>query len=171
MRMSGPGGPIGYLSRLAGMTLAVLLLTGVVARGQESQPPSPARAAGSDSTEELAKKLQNPIGDLYTIPFQSNTNFNVGPHKGTQEILNIQPVIPTHLNEDRNLITRTILPVIWNPSLLPAPSVPQGLGPTTFSAFLSPSKFKDGWLSGIEPVVQIHFSSNCSNYIAEEYTP
>jgi hypothetical protein len=155
MRKSDPGGRVGNVSRLLGMTLAVLLLTGVVAQGQEAKTSSPAQAAGSDSAEELAKKLQNPIGDLYTIPFQSNTNFNVGPHKGTQEILNIQPVIPIHLNEDWNIITRTILPVIWNPSLLPAPSVPQGTGPTTFSAFLSPSKPNDGWLWGVGPVVQI----------------
>ena len=65
----------------------------------------------------LAAKLQNPIGDLISVPFQSNTNLNVGPNKATQEIQNIQPVIPIHLNEDLNLITRTILPLVWNPSL------------------------------------------------------
>jgi hypothetical protein len=155
MRKSTPGRLGGNLNRFLRMTLTALLLTGVSAHAQEDKPSSSVQATGSDSAEELAKKLQNPIGDLYTIPFQSNTNFNVGPHKGTQEILNIQPVIPIHLNEDWNLITRTILPVIWNPSLLPAPSVPQGTGPTTFSAFLSPSKFKDGWLWGVGPVVQI----------------
>ena len=72
------------------------------------------------SATALAKKLQNPIGDLYSFPFQNNTNFNFGPHKGTQDILNIQPVIPIHLTEDWNVITRTILPLIWQPSLQPA---------------------------------------------------
>jgi hypothetical protein len=33
--------------------------------------------------------LQNPIGDLISPPFRNNTNFNVGPQKGTQDILNI----------------------------------------------------------------------------------
>jgi hypothetical protein len=55
--------------------------------------------AGESATD-LAKKLQNPVGDLYSFPFQSNTNFNYGPNKGTQENLNIQPVIPIHLNQD-----------------------------------------------------------------------
>jgi hypothetical protein len=82
---------------------------------------APVESSGAESTEELAKKIQNPIGDLYTIPFQSNTNFNVGPDQGTQEILDIQPVIPIHINEDWNIITRTIIPVIWNPSLLIQP--------------------------------------------------
>jgi hypothetical protein len=45
--------------------------------------------------------------------------------------------------------------VIWNPSLLPTQTVPQGIGPTSFSAFLSPSKPTDGWLWGVGPVVQI----------------
>ena len=77
------------------------------------QPSSPA----PDDDSALAAKLQNPIGDLISVPFQSNTNLNVGPNKATQEIQNIQPVIPIHLNEDWNLITRTILPLVWNPSL------------------------------------------------------
>ena len=67
------------------------------------------------------KKLQNPVGDLYSFPFQNNTNFNYGPHKGTQDILNVQPVIPIHVNEDWNVITRTILPLIWQPSLRAGP--------------------------------------------------
>ena len=72
-----------------------------------------------DDASALAEKLQNPIADLISIPFQNNTNFNVGPNTGTQDILNIQPVIPIHLNEDWNMITRTILPLVWSP-ILPA---------------------------------------------------
>jgi len=65
------------------------------------------------STEELAKLAQNPVGNLISVPFQNNTNFNVGPRDGTQNILNIQPVYPIELNRDWNVITRTILPLIW----------------------------------------------------------
>jgi len=43
--------------------------------------PEATGAVGEDATE-LAKKLQNPIGDLYRFPFQNNTNFNYGPKKG-----------------------------------------------------------------------------------------
>ena len=46
------------------------------------------------SAEELAKLAQNPVGNLISVPFQNNTNLNYGPEKGTQDILNIQPVIP-----------------------------------------------------------------------------
>jgi hypothetical protein len=133
----------------------------------QSAPPNvrlttPATAAdrvdpqeGADSASELAKKLQNPIADLINVPFQNNVNFHYGPNKGTQDILNIQPVVPFHLSGNWNLITRTIVPVIWQPSLQPAQTVPQGLGPTVFSAFLSPTRTFDGWVFGGDPVVQI----------------
>ncbi len=156
------GAKMGLRKTTFAALLATSLLAGGAAQAQQAQDAQPAAGAASSaadtsgqSTEDLAKKLQNPIGDLYTIPFQSNTNFGFGPHQGTQEILNIQPVIPLHINDDWNIITRTIVPVIWNPSLLPAPSVPQGIGPTTFSAFLSPKNPTNGWLWGVGPVVQI----------------
>ena len=47
--------------------------------------------------EDLQKASQNPIADLVSVPFQSNTNFNSGPFNRTQEVLNIQPVVPMHL--------------------------------------------------------------------------
>lgn len=122
--------------------------------------PSAQAQTAEPSASDLAKKLQNPIGDLYSMPFQANTNFNAGPNKGTQVTLNIQPVIPLHLNEDWNVITRTILPLVWSPSMQPAQSVPFGTGPTTFSAFLSPKHAQGGWVWGIGPVLQLPTASN-----------
>src|SRR5574337_754880 len=55
------------------------------------------------SAEELAKLAQNPVGNLVSVPFQNNTNFNVGPLSGTQNILNIQPVIPIERSEERRV--------------------------------------------------------------------
>jgi hypothetical protein len=115
---------------------------------------SPDAGTGSDETA-IAKKLQNPIGDLYSVPFQNNLNFNYGPHGGTQDNLNIQPVIPIHITENWSVITRTILPLVWQPSLLPAQTVPFGTAPIVFSAFLSPSEPVNGLVWGVGPVVQI----------------
>ncbi len=120
-----------------------------------------ASAVDSESDSDLAKKLQNPVGDLISVPFQNNTNFNVGPQTGTQNILNIQPVIPMHLNQDWNLITRTILPLIWSPTNQPiGPSVPFGLSATSASAFLSPSTPVNGWIWGAGPVVELPTITN-----------
>ena len=98
------------------------------------------------SAEELAKLAQNPVGNLISVPFQNNTNFNVGPLTGTQNILNIQPVIPIEVNKDWNIITRTILPLIWQPEFLPGQGSTFGLGDMQLSAFLSPSEPGPGGL-------------------------
>jgi len=96
----------------------------------QSNPAKPAGttpekdAAAEEETEELAKKAQNPIANLISVPFQNNTNFGVGPVDRTQNVLNIQPVIPVSISKDWLLITRTIVPVI----LQPVP--PQGGGST-----------------------------------------
>ena len=71
------------------------------------------------SAEDLAKIAQNPVGNLISVPFQENAYFNVGPLNGTQNVLNIQPVIPISLNDDWNIITRTILPIISLPAFIP----------------------------------------------------
>src|SRR6266536_3152123 len=91
------------------------------------------------SAEELAKLAQNPVGNLISLPFQNNTNLNFGPEKGTQNILNIQPVIPISISSDWNIITRTIVPVISMPALSPEISSKDGIGDTVFTAFLSPA--------------------------------
>ena len=111
------------------------------------------------SAEELAKLAQNPVGNLISLPFQNNTNLNFGPEKGTQNILNIQPVIPIEVNKDWNVITRTILPVIWNPSLYPGDDRTDGIGDTVFTAFVSPAN-PGKLIWGAGPVVQLPTNSN-----------
>ena len=111
------------------------------------------------SEEELAKLAQNPVGNLISVPFQNNTNLNFGPDKGTQDILNIQPVIPISVSKDWNIITRTIVPVIWNPSLGPDVPSKDGIGDTVFTAFLSPAN-PGHLIWGVGPVVQVPTNSN-----------
>lgn len=107
------------------------------------------------SAEELAKLAQNPVGNLVSVPFQNNTNFNTGPLSGTQNILNIQPVIPVEVNKDWNIITRTIMPVIWQPEFVPGQGSSFGLGDIQLSAFLSPaSPGAGGLIWGAGAIVQ-----------------
>jgi len=145
------------LSRRTRISLGLcsVLLLSVGHSWAQSAPDQGAEADSGASETAIAKKLQNPVGDIISVPFQSNTNFNYGPHQGTQELLNVQPVIPIHINENWNVIARTILPLIWQPTLQPAQTVPFGTGPITFSAFLSPRNPIDGWIWGVGPVAQI----------------
>jgi hypothetical protein len=80
-------------------------------------------AAHAQQGEDLREAAQNPIADLISVPFQNNTNFDIGHTDNAQNVLNIQPVYPTHLNANWNLITRPILPVIDQPPFLSGPEL------------------------------------------------
>jgi hypothetical protein len=107
-------------------------------------------AAAEESTEELAKKTQNPVADLISVPFQNNFNFNTGPNDRTYYVLNVQPVIPLHLTEDWNLIARIITPIINLPEIAPGVGSASGLGDINPTFFLSPAKSKE-FIWGVGP--------------------
>lgn len=109
------------------------------------EPP----AAAPPSATEIAKKLQNPVANLISVPIQWNINTGVGPDKQDQNIINVQPVIPFHVTKEWNLITRTIIPIISTP----VPDWEAGLGDIQLSLFASPaapSKF----IWGAGPIFQ-----------------
>ncbi len=112
------------------------------------------RIAADESAAELARASQNPVADMISLPFQNNTNFNLGPDDDTQNVLNVQPVWPISLNEDTNIITRTIFPIISQPKLFPGGDSEAGLGDVQFTAFYSPKKPTSGGLIwGAGPVI------------------
>src|SRR5689334_19692797 len=101
-------------------------------------------------TEALAKQAQNPIADLISVPFQDNINFGVGARGRTQNVLNFQPVVPFKIGGGWNLITRTIVPIIYQPSLYKGvPGVIKsdnsdfGLGDINPTAFFATSLRRD----------------------------
>ena len=119
--------------------------------------------AVADDSADLAKAAQNPISSMISVPFQWNTNLEVGPQDKPQHILNIQPVYPLKLNDDWNLVTRTILPFISQPSFGQGQRRENGFGDIQFSAFFSPNKpTSGGWIWGAGPVVQLDTASDDS---------
>ena len=122
-----------------------------------STDPRGGTAPGDSSREqntEMAKKTQNPIADMVSLPFQDNTQFGVGTADRTANTLNIQPVIPTRLSTDWLLINRVILPVVTQPGLVPPQDSESGLGDTLYTGWLSPRM--EGTLTlGVGPAVQV----------------
>jgi hypothetical protein len=117
--------------------MAALLL----AAAQPAWAQGEARPAGhSEAMQALARAAQNPVAAMISLPLQNNTNFNYGPNGHTQNVLNIQPVIPFRLTDDWNLVSRTIVPVISQPEFTPGQGTTFGLGATQASVFLSPGR-------------------------------
>jgi hypothetical protein len=161
---------------IAVFTIFTLLLLGSVApstaQAEESGSAPYVKANGNgiiepgeNATEELARASQNPVASMISLPFQNNTNFNFGPHDKTQNIFNIQPVWPFALNDEWNLITRTIVPLVFQPATEPGTDREHGIGDTIFTAFFSP-RDSGKWIWGAGPALLI--PTNTDDHLGQD---
>jgi len=111
-------------------------------------------ALAQDQASVLAKQLSNPVAALISVPFQLNFDQDIGPaEEGDRWTLNVQPVVPIGLNEDWNLISRTILPIVSQDDIFPGAGSQSGLGDVVQSVFFSPKEpTSSGWIWGAGPV-------------------
>lgn len=139
----------------ANTALAQSLSDGTLSlRPSFSAEDSPAVADAASDSAELAKKLSNPVANLISVPFQFNLDRGVGPKDACKLTLNVQPVIPVTLNEEWNLIIRTIVPVVYQDSIADGIDSEFGLGDILQSFFFSPKEpTSNGWIWGVGPVL------------------
>ncbi|MDP2784791.1 MAG: hypothetical protein Q8O38_09410 [Sulfurimicrobium sp.] len=118
--------------------------------------------AVADSDAELAKKTQNPIAAMISLPLQLNYDSDIGPTQdGNKTLLNVQPVIPFSIGTDWNLISRTIVPLINQQDVAPGAGTQSGVGDITQSLFFSPKeKTASGWIWGAGPVLLLRSGSD-----------
>jgi hypothetical protein len=117
---------------------ASLILYAASLSGQNSAASAPAAAA--NDTDSLAKATQNPVASLISVPLQNNSNFGVGRYNRTQNVFNIQPVVPARISENWMLITRVIQPIVWQPYSAQNAGGQLGFGDMNPTFFLSPAK-------------------------------
>jgi hypothetical protein len=154
------------------LALTILLMSTVPLFAQDTpvgpegtQVATQETPAAAVNAEELRKQAQNPVASLISVPIQENFNFNIGPSDRTQNVLNIQPVVPFSVSKDWNLIVRWITPIVYQP--LPVPQAPgsalqttgvYGLGDMNPSFFLVPKKSKIIW--GVGPTLVLPTATN-----------
>lgn len=124
--------------------------------------PAAHPALAADDAAELAKQLSNPVAALISVPIQFNYDSNIGPVRdGERTTINIQPVIPIEINANWNLISRTILPVVFQNDIYPGAGSQSGTGDTVASAFFSPkAPTAGGWIWGVGPALLLPTGSN-----------
>lgn len=120
----------------------LLICPAIAQQSAPSQQSAEAKAADMqpDATAELQKAVQNPVANLISVPIQNNSNFGVGPYDRTQDVLNIQPVIPMPISKKWMLINRIIQPIVWQPYPDANTGGEYGFGDMSPTFFLSPSK-------------------------------
>jgi len=117
-------------------------------------PYLPAHAQEQAGDAGLAQELTNPLADLITVPIQLNVDRNIGSNDdGMKVTTNVQPVVPFHLNAEWNLISRTIVPIVYQDDVVPGTGSQFGLGDINLSLFFSPKKpTAGGVVWGVGPV-------------------
>jgi hypothetical protein len=108
----------------------------------------------AQDSSDLAKKSQNPISDMISLPVQNNFNFGMGQDDNAQYILNIQPVYPVRIFEGWNLVNRLIIPYINLPELAPGVGDASGLGDIQYQGYFSPAEPGE-IIWGVGPVFSI----------------
>ena len=92
------------------LILLAFIGTVVAATAQAQSNPSfttapEAASAGGNATDEqaeLAKKTQNPVATLVSVPIQNNWDFGIGPANAMKYTANLQPVVPFMLIRNGN---------------------------------------------------------------------
>lgn len=136
----------------SGRPMMAGLATVLVAVSLAAAGPVRAQDQGADAG--LAQELTNPLADLITLPVQINLDRDIGPaDRGTKTVTNVQPVVPFAVSEEWNLISRTIVPIVYQDDVFPGQGSQFGLGDINLSLFFSPkAPTAGGVIWGVGPV-------------------
>lgn len=119
-------------------------------------------AAQAEDAADLAQDLANPLAAIISLPFQLNIDDNIGPtDRGSRTTLNFQPVVPFALENGATIITRTIIPYVWQEDVIPGTSQ-SGFGDILLNAWYSPATEGDlTW--GVGPILRVPTGTDVSS--------
>jgi hypothetical protein len=140
------------------LIIAILfsLATPLVAQDTTASDP---QSTSETADTQLQKDVQNPVASLTLVPFQNNTNFDAGPFNRTQNVLDIQPVIPINISNYWKVIVRVVQPLVWQPSPNQNTGGEYGLGDMAPDFFFTP-RHPGKLMWGIGPAFAIPTATN-----------
>lgn len=137
-----------------GILKGIVLLTAVALPLYAEDTGTEKEVPVETDTQSLAKKLQNPMAKLISVPLQNNFEYKLGPKgKGYRYTLRFQPVIPMTLNDNWNLVLRPIIPFIHQSEVI-TNTEQEGLGDIELEPIFSHRKPGIGGFNwGVGPVL------------------
>lgn len=143
------------------ITLTAALMAAVPSLSAQDYRQDLAEAPAVEDGPDLADQLANPLASLISMPIQSNFDQNYGADdQGEVWRINVQPVIPFSVNEDWNIISRTIVPIIDQSGFTNDAQNKSGIGDTVQSVWLSPVDKVNGWIMGLGSAFLIPTATN-----------
>ncbi|MCX6307119.1 MAG: hypothetical protein NT040_19305 [Bacteroidetes bacterium] len=119
------------------LLLTIILTTFYLSLSAQEKTPA--------QLDDLAKKAQNPVAAMVSLPLADYNWFDFGPDHNVLTSLQFKPVVPSPFLKHVNLIFRSIIPV----AIVPAPLNKAGLGDVELQVFLVPeSKTRFIWGAG-----------------------
>jgi hypothetical protein len=143
--------------------LGLCLLLALFIQVQPAQAENISEAEQSEDAE-LANELNNPLADLMIFPIQMNYDKDIGPRDdGWRLRTDIQPVIPFHLTESWNFLSRTVIPVTYQEDVDPDEGSQFGLGDILQGLFFTPKNPTSGGIIwGAGPILLLPTATNSS---------
>jgi len=127
------------------------------------------KAQDADALAELARKAQDPLGNVQALMTDNTIAFNGGPDDDTSYSFQIQPVYAIPNDSNWNMIARGIVPImgfepgVVIPPIGPDPRPPSGsswgFGDSIFQFFISP-KSNAAWKWGVGPQLSLKTHSS-----------
>jgi hypothetical protein len=114
----------------------------------------------------LAKKLANPVSPMMTFPLQFNYDRGFSGTSGNESnqwLLNVQPIVPFSLNDEWNLVSRTVAPLVRTDNIPFGSGVHSAAGDIVQTLFFLPKyPTQSGWILGAGPVFLLPSGSELS---------
>jgi len=137
--------------------LMMFLSTPITGFAQDQDAVDPEAAA------ELAKKLNNPVASLISVPLEYNKDSNIGPSEsGEVWTFKASPVVPFDISDDWNLIARSIITYVDQD--IPDYGLNEsGLSDIAVQLFFSPkAPTASGIIWGVGPILLLDTASEDS---------
>lgn len=118
------------------ITLLFTQLAWIVFMMSVNQLSEAGETTNDHSHMELVRQYQNPLARFTRVQIEDNAQFGFGPDNEVLNFFRLQPLIPIRLNQQWDLVTRFVIPIMH----LPWPESTDGLSDVAIQVLLTPAQ-------------------------------